>query len=119
MSELPSWTANLTPVDMAGAATLLGVSRRYLVDAIKKHGHYERRGAKKVFYPEHIALLRDALTCQDSNSNTKTEFGTLPAPSQDSAFEKALALATKQPQKNSKPNMKRSSGNATPMAKKQ
>jgi hypothetical protein len=46
---------------MDGAAVLLGISRRFLIDAIKDHPHFERRGAKKVFYPEHIAALQIAL----------------------------------------------------------
>lgn len=42
---LPKWTDGILPVDMDGAALLLGVSRRFLVDEIKAHPHYERRGA--------------------------------------------------------------------------
>ncbi len=52
---LPAWAQSIVPVDMDDAAMLLGVSRRFLVDELKEHQHYERRGAKKVFYPEHIA----------------------------------------------------------------
>ena len=59
--NLPDWAQRLAPVDMDGAAFLLGVSRRFLVDALKLHPHYERRGAKKVFYPEHIEKLKFAL----------------------------------------------------------
>jgi hypothetical protein len=55
---LPSWATDLTPVDMDGAAVLLGISRRFLVDVIGQHKHYEQRGNRKVFYPEHIARLR-------------------------------------------------------------
>lgn len=32
---LPSWTDSLVPVDMDGAALLLGISRRFLVDVIR------------------------------------------------------------------------------------
>lgn len=42
---------------MDDAAVLLGVSRRFLVDTLKRHPHYERRGTKKVFYQEHIDRL--------------------------------------------------------------
>src|SRR5690606_35060011 len=70
MVALPAWAGNLVPVDMDGAAVLLGVSRRYLVDVLRKHPHYERRGVKKVFYPEHISQLRAAL-CAPSHTAVK------------------------------------------------
>lgn len=63
MSAMPAWTESLVPVDMNGAARMLGVSRRFLVDTIRDHPHYESRGRKKVFYPEHIIQLREALKC--------------------------------------------------------
>lgn len=49
------------PLDMAGAAQVLGISRRTLTDALKTLPHYELRGRKKVFYPEHIAQLRQGM----------------------------------------------------------
>lgn len=55
---LPAWAQNIVPVGMDEAAILLGISRRFLVDVIAKHQHYERRGVRKVFYPEHINRLR-------------------------------------------------------------
>ncbi len=55
MSALPAWAENMRPVDMEGAAALLGIARRTLVDVIRHNPHYEKRGVKKVFYPEHIA----------------------------------------------------------------
>ena len=63
VSAMPAWTESLVPVDMNGAARMLGVSRRFLVDTIRDHPHYESRGRKKVFYPEHIIQLREALKC--------------------------------------------------------
>lgn len=42
LRALPKWTEGLLPVDMDGAALLLGVSRRFLIDEIKIHPHYER-----------------------------------------------------------------------------
>lgn len=54
---LPAWTAGMLPVDMDGAATLLGVSVADLGKVLKKHAHYEPRGRKKVFYQEHIRKL--------------------------------------------------------------
>jgi hypothetical protein len=49
------------PLDMDSAAEILGVSRRTLTDALKRLPHYELRGRKKVFYPEHIAQLRTGM----------------------------------------------------------
>lgn len=56
---LPSWA--IQPLDMDGAAIALGVCRRTLVEIIKKHPYYERRGKKKVFYPEDIKRIREGL----------------------------------------------------------
>ena len=118
---LPAWAEAVAPVDMAGAAILLGISRRYLVDVIAAHPHYERRGVRKVFYPEHIALLREALKCRGSNQNaetvTKTASSTPLEPSTESAFDAALRLATRKPQKNNVRSTKPASGNVIPMAK--
>ena len=117
-AALPAWAQQITPVDMDGAAHVLGVSRRFLIDVIKQHKHYERRGAKKVFYPEHIALLREKMSCPDSNSKSGKESTTPLAPSEESAFEKALALATRRKPKKSSPSTKHGSSNVIPMAKK-
>jgi len=86
---------------MDAAALLLGISRRFLVDVIKRYPHYEPRGSKKVFYPEHIRLLREALKCQNSDPNEgrKTASGTLLEPSTESVLEKVLRLATEKPPK--------------------
>lgn len=118
-NALPEWAKRVEPIDMNGAAHVLGVGRRFLVDAIKRYPHYERRGSKKVFYPEHIALLREALSCQTiSKSKTGTASGTPLAPSVESAFDKALALATEKEPKNSRQTSRRGRGNVIPMAKK-
>lgn len=84
---LPDWTKSLVPVGMDDAAMLLGVSRRFLVDKLKSHQFYERRGSKKVFYPEHIALLREALSCQTLNLKAETGSGMPLAQSPESAYE--------------------------------
>ena len=68
-AALPEWAQAIVPVDINGAATVLGVSRRYFVDLLKVHPHYERRGTKKVFYPEHITALREALSLQYPNQS--------------------------------------------------
>lgn len=119
MSALPEWAQKIAPVDMDGAAVLLGVSRRFLVDVIKAHPHYESRGVRKVFYPEHIAQLRDAL-CQDSNSKTEmiTGSGMPLALSEESAFDEALRLATRKKPKRQGHFSKRGFGKVIPMAKK-
>lgn len=118
-APLPAWTRDIVPVDMDTAAMLLGISRRFLVDEIKKHPHYERRGVKKMFYPEHIALLREKLSCQASESNSETASGTPLEASTESAFEKALVLATRKPPKSNALSSKRGSGNVIHMAKRQ
>src|SRR5690606_42022093 len=101
-----------------GAALILGISRRFLVDVIGKHKHYERRGNRKVFYPEHIAMLREALNCQTSASSKETAFGTPLEPSTESAFERAYALATKSARKSNARSSRRGSGNVIPMERK-
>ena len=124
MGALPKWAEAIVPLDMDGAASVLGVSRRTLVDIIGAHPHYERRGTKKVFYPEHIALLRESI-CQNggkasvSGQSNKLlgsgmPLGLLP----ESAYDRALALATKDGHKNSSPRSKRESGNVISMARK-
>ena len=49
------------PLNMDEAAHRLGISRRTLSDALKRLPYYELRGRKKVFYPEHIAQLRQGM----------------------------------------------------------
>jgi hypothetical protein len=98
----------MVPVDMNGAALLLGVSRRFLIDALKQHPHYERRGAKYVFYPEHIATLRAELSSQGSTSLKEPVSGMPLTRSAESAYEAALELAS------GKSPKKLSSGNGTP-----
>jgi hypothetical protein len=92
---LPDWAQGLVPVGMDDAAILLGVSRRFLVDTLKRHPHYERRGTKKVFYPEHIALLREALTNHSSDPTAATASTAPLQRSAASAYEKALLLSTR------------------------
>ena len=61
------------PLGMSGAAEVLGVSRRTLTDTIKRLPHYELRGSKKVFYPEHIAQLRQGMHECACKSNGSTD----------------------------------------------
>nr|WP_278376697.1 hypothetical protein [Brucella anthropi] len=118
MNPLPEWTKAMVPVGMDDAAMLLGVSRRFLMDKLKSHPFYERRGSKKVFYPEHIALLREALSCQTLNSKTATASGMPLAQSPESAYEKALELATNKSRSKSGRNTKRACGKVIPMVRK-
>ena len=49
------------PVGIDGAAEMVGVSKRSLDGFLAKHRSkrlYERRGNKRVFYPEHIREIR-------------------------------------------------------------
>lgn len=116
MTALPDWARQMQPVDMAGCALVLGISRRTLVDVLKKHPHYERRGTKKVFYPQHVDALREALACPISSSNRAKASGTPLALLPESAFDKAWALATKREPKSLKRSSKHGNGNVIPMA---
>jgi hypothetical protein len=57
---LPSWAQK--PLDVNETAALLGVSVEELRRLVGKHPHFEPRGRKKVFYPEHIRKLETILT---------------------------------------------------------
>lgn len=116
--SMPDWAQKILPVDMEEAAVLLGCSRRFLVDVIRDHQHFERRGTRKVFYPEHIALLREAIACRSSKSNGGTASLTPLAPSVESAYDKALALATRKEPKSNARSTKRGSGNVITMVRK-
>lgn len=71
---LPALAESMRPVDMDGAAELLGVERDSFVEIVRDHPHYERRrGNKKVFYPEHIKALALLLKIE----TPKTQFEAL------------------------------------------
>ena len=75
--DLPDWAARIQPLGMAGAAVVLGICRRTLIEVLKRYQHFEYRGNKKVFYPEHIeALRREMKKCLDSASSGVTESST-------------------------------------------
>lgn len=66
----PSWV--VTPVGADGAAAALGISRRTLDEFLRGFPYYERRGKKRVFYPEHIELLRKEMNqCASRSSGLK------------------------------------------------
>lgn len=61
------------PLGMDEAAEHLGICRRTLSDTIKRLPYYELRGRKKVFYPEHIAQLRQGMHECASKSDGSTD----------------------------------------------
>lgn len=90
------------PLDINGAAAVLGVSRRTLTDAIQAMPHYELRGRKKVFYPEHIAALRKDMHECGSKSSGEKDGRTFMAPGlMESGSVNLQRLATLSRQKNS------------------
>ena len=70
----------IQPLGMDDAAKALGISRRTLVDVLKRLPYFEARGSKKVFYPEHIASLRREMHECACRSNGSTDGRTSPAP---------------------------------------
>ena len=88
--DLPTWAAEMTPLNMDQAALVLGISRRTLTDLLKAHPHYELRGrVEKVFYAEHIAKLRRVEWGSQPDS-VKAASIRLAAPAQEGALESAL-----------------------------
>lgn len=66
---------HVEPIGMDDAARALGVCRRLLSDILARHPHYETRGRtgrKKVFYPEHIDRIREALQCEKTGNPNST-----------------------------------------------
>ena len=115
---LPLWAAQIEPLNMGEAARVLGMSRRKLSDEIRTHPYYERRGTRKVFYPEHIdALRREISQCQVSGSLKEAASTTPPEPLPGSALEEALALVTDGTLKNSGHSMKPCFSNVVHMAR--
>lgn len=87
------------PISMDEAAEHLGVSKTTLTKAIKRLPYYELRGRKKVFYPEHIAQLRQGMheCALQSNGSTDGPMRTeLPLMAKESAALSALKTLAKQ-----------------------
>ncbi len=66
---------HVEPIGMDDAARAIGVCRRLLSDILARHPHYETRGRtgrKKVFYPEHIDRIREALQCEKTGNPNST-----------------------------------------------
>jgi hypothetical protein len=56
--RLPNWAEE--PLDVMGAAKVMGCSKNTFLAILKRHPHYEIRGRrKKVFYPENINAIRE------------------------------------------------------------
>lgn len=65
------------PLGMNEAAEVLGVSRRTLTAMLGRLPHYELRGSKKVFYPEHITMLRKGMhecACKSNGPTVSRRF---------------------------------------------
>lgn len=60
-TKLPEWAQDMLPMGHKEAATILGVAPSHFYRLLKAHPHYEWRGNKRVFYPDHIRKLREAL----------------------------------------------------------
>ncbi len=83
------------PLTLAEAAEALGVCRRSLTTWLGEYPYYERRGVRKLFYPEHIDALREAIDkCSRSKPTLKPASGKLAAPSGASVLERARRRAT-------------------------
>lgn len=117
MTTLPTWAREIEPVDIHGAAKVLGVSVRFLSDILKDHPYYETRGrGKKVFYPEHLNALRSIEWDSPSKPIRKQGSSRLAAPSGASELERARARATEQRQKRLRKPSSATTGKVVPMA---
>jgi len=90
------------PVGPNQAAEALGCSRRFLDEAIKSGElvpikHYDKRGNRRVFYPEQIRAIRKAMTECASKSNGSKAGRMSPGPdlmgSASDALSKLVILA--------------------------
>lgn len=102
MSELPEWAERLQPLTMDQAAQVLGICRRTLVDFIREHPRYERRGRRKIFYPEHIEALRADFDRLYPSKPTG-RWAPVSDPVSEKAFERVLARVTRKPEKPNPP----------------
>ncbi len=88
---------HIEPIGMDDAARAIGVCRRLLSDILARHPHYETRGRtgrKKVFYPEHIDRIREALRCEKTGNPNSTPNTDGRSNSRSKAGEFAAALAS-------------------------
>jgi hypothetical protein len=76
---------------MDEAARALGVCRRTLADLLRDYRYFEPRGARKVFYPEHISALREAFQRRSRLSREAHRGGATAKISEERLYEKVLA----------------------------
>ena len=82
------------PLTLDQAAKELGICRRSLTAWLDKFPYCERRGIRKVFYPEHIDALREAIDrCSRSQPILKPASFRLAGPSNEGAKELERARA--------------------------
>lgn len=112
-SVLPTWVER--PLTMDEAAIALGICRRTLVYKLKDFPYFAKRGNRKIFYPEHIAQIREAIDCPDSSYTSGAIGGIVEARYEADAYEKALALIAEKSRRNSAKISKQESGKVIPI----
>jgi hypothetical protein len=86
---LPSWAQE--PLTMDEAARALGVCRRTLAGLLRDYRYFEARGARKVFYPEHISALREAFQRRSRASSEARRGGAAAKLSEELLCERVMA----------------------------
>ena len=105
------------PLTMKGAADELGICKRSLTVYVQDFPYYERRGSRKVFYPEHLDALREAIDrCSRSQPILKPASGKLAAPSGAGVLERARRRATEKRRRVLQRQSKGNTGNVVPLA---
>lgn len=112
---LPEWAARMEPVGMAQAARLLGISKRTLTKVLKQHPHYELRGTKKVFYPEHVQKLRRVKWDSKSSWTPKRASSRSAAPSGATELERAQRRETERQRRQQRAQQSANTGNVVPL----
>ena len=104
------------PISFRAAATELGICVNTLRPFLKDFPYYERRGAKKVFYSEHIKALREAIDrCSRSQPILSPASSKLAAPSGARELELARAHATERRRRLLRRQSNASTGNVVPL----
>jgi hypothetical protein len=81
---------------MDEAARALGVCRRTLADLLRDYRYFEPRGARKVFYPEHISALREAFQRRSRLSSETNRRGATAKMSEERLYERVMAGVNEQ-----------------------
>ncbi len=104
------------PLKMAEAADALGICKRSLTTYVQDFEYYEQRGARKVFYPEHIMALREAIDkCSKSKPILQPASGKLAAPSGASVLERARRRATEKRRRGLQRQSNANTGSVVPL----